>query len=363
MVKLNQTFGMESYIVVTGSRKKLIAAIVALVLAINVSSFALPEDTPNPLPGSSSASQDDNAPFSLHEPFGYFNVYGKYMLAKLRVVFSENSQETAEESANAIDPFCFDLEEILASPDFDPVALSGFVVGIDPGHQTLADLRLEPIAPGSEATKARQTGGCIGVRTSVPEYIVNLMVATRLSAVLNAAGATVVMTRTESDVTLSNIQRAELMNSANVDVWVRLHCDSASDAETRGCMVLTPSYVTSPDIFDHSYMLGALVLDQFCAVTGAPSLGIFTSESQTGFNFSQAPVIVVEMGCLSNPVDDIRLNRESYQSACAYGVFSGILSYYQQIILINNSVADALIAPAEGSAEPDLPGEAQPHQP
>ena len=52
---------------------------------------------------------------------------------------------------------------------------------------------------------------------------------------------------------------------------------------------------------------------------------------QTGFNWSERPVVAVEMGMLSNPQEDIRLNRDSYQTSCAIGLFNGILTYFDQM--------------------------------
>ena len=80
-----------------------------------------------------------------------------------------------------------------------------------------------------------------------------------------------------------------------------------------------------------SLALATAVIKEFCTFTGAQPLGIVSLSDQTGFNYSDSPVIAIEMGCLSNEADDIRLNRAAYQDACAFGVYRGINQYAAMI--------------------------------
>ena len=73
--------------------------------------------------------------------------------------------------------------------------------------------------------------------------------------------------------------------------------------------------------------LGKALLDEFCAATGAINRSVIYSASQTGFNWSDSPVVTVEMGYLSNPQEDTKLCRASYQDACAAGIYNGIIKY------------------------------------
>lgn len=170
------------------------------------------------------------------------------------------------------------------------------------------------------------------------------------------------MSRTDADVSISNSERAEIMNEANVDFWIRLHCESAQDANTSGCTVLIPSEdmlfssaLSSPakprsmsrdittrevkeasvpsdnGMYVKSLALATAVIKEFCTFTGAQPLGIVSLSDQTGFNYSDSPVIAIEMGCLSNEADDIRLNRAAYQDACAFGIYRGINQYAAMI--------------------------------
>lgn len=227
-------------------------------------------------------------------------------------------------------------EAALARGNFNPQAgaaselpLKGRIIGIDPGHQTTEDSALEPMLPGSNRTKPRMSKGATGVKTGMPEYRVNLQIGLKLKDLLESNGATVVMTREVNDVSLSNVERAELMNEAGVDVWVRLHCDASSSERASGSHALIPSRAYNEAIYKESLTLAQHVLGSFCEATGAASGGISALMNQTGFNWSEMPVMAIEMGYLTNAEDDVRLGRNSYQIACATGIYNGIAAYYQ----------------------------------
>ncbi len=206
--------------------------------------------------------------------------------------------------------------------------LNGKVIGIDPGHQLNADLSLEPISPGSSRTKEKMSVGAVGAKTGIYEYETNLQIAKKLKKLLADAGATVIMTRTKNDVSLSNIDRAKLMNDANVDCWVRVHCDFSSERDKSGISVLTPSTSGNSAISGNSAKLAKATLNALCDETGASKRSVVETAEQTGFNWSNAPVITAELGFLSNPTEDVRLNRDAYQKSCAAGLFGGLAEYF-----------------------------------
>jgi len=245
--------------------------------------------------------------------------------------------------AASYDAYIKALEEQLLVP-IEPVSsqvsnkvLEGRIIGLDPGHQLTADIELERISPVSKLMKFRMSTGATGIKTGTAESFINLLIAVKLKDMLTESGAKVVMTRVEQDVFLSNAERASVMNTAGVDFWIRLHCDASSDSKLSGACVLIPTASETQNIYDKSLTLGISVLDAFCASTGAKKLSIVSLSNQTGFNWSQSPVITIEMGYLSNPCDDVRLNRDAYQSACAKGVFDGILAYFAAEESVDNA--------------------------
>ncbi len=204
--------------------------------------------------------------------------------------------------------------------------LEGCIIGIDPGHQLKADSEQEQVYPdNTELTKDRMSPGGFGVCSGAAEYEINLDISLRLAALLRAAGAKVVMTRSSNNVSISNMERAQLMNESGVDFWIRVHCNSSNFQRTNGALVIAPA--KDMEIHPHSAMLAQHVLAEFCEATGAANKGVSYTSTQTGFNWSIVPVITIEMGYLTNPREDVLLCREFYRSRCAEGIFAGIAAY------------------------------------
>lgn len=210
-------------------------------------------------------------------------------------------------------------------------ALTGKRIGIDAGHQLTPDNAYEPISPGSPRTKSRMSAGATGVKTGVPEYEITLIIAKKLKSLLEGAGAVVIMTRTQNDVHLSNAERALLMNDSEVDCWVRIHCDYSMDSTVSGVHILAPSAKNAPVIAENSALLAELALKSISDATGAKALSVVYRTDQTGFNWSESPVVTAELGYLSNPTEDVRLNRGYYQQACAVGLYNGLVAYFEDL--------------------------------
>ncbi len=47
----------------------------------------------------------------------------------------------------------------------------------------------------------------------------------------------------------------------------------------------------------------------------------------TGNNWSQAPTTLIEMGYMSNPTEDRKMQQDSYQKKMVYGIANGINNY------------------------------------
>ena len=214
------------------------------------------------------------------------------------------------------------------SPTPEP-ALKGFVVGIDPGHQLHYDPSDEPVAPGSSTMKKKVAGGCQGVKSRIFEYEVNLDVSLLLRDLLEAEGATVVMTRTVQDVNISNSARAIMFNDANVDLGIRVHADKASDSSKRGVHMLIPKEYRT-QWYDTNLKAAQCILEHYHEVTGIPVVrgsGISERGDQTGFNWCTRPIVCIEMGYLSNPEDDALLSDPEFQKLAAQGLYEGIRAF------------------------------------
>lgn len=205
--------------------------------------------------------------------------------------------------------------------------LSGIVIGIDPGHQAWQNTQKEAIAPGSSETKNKVSSGTAGVKSGVAEYVVNLEVSFRLRDALEALGCTVYMTRESHDVDISNQERAITMNERGADLVLRIHCNGSAKKSANGIGLYVNK--TGP-IAEDSLAAAEVLLPAMCEVTGARRDGIFKRDTYTGLNWSEVPCILVEMGYMSNPEEDMKLVDPDYQDLLVQGMVNGICAYFDR---------------------------------
>lgn len=208
------------------------------------------------------------------------------------------------------------------------VAKENFVVCIDPGHQAKGDPKGEPIAPGSGGRKARVASGTAGVGTKKPEYAVNMEAALILKDLLMQKGYQVVMTRETNEVNVSNVERAQIANKAKADMTIRLHCDSIGNGGKSGAVLIVPAktgkYTAGIYPASNAY---ALCLKKTLQEAGVKVNGIFERSDMTGFNWSHVPVIIFEMGFMSNWTEDKMLCDKNYQIKLMQAVVSALETY------------------------------------
>lgn len=207
--------------------------------------------------------------------------------------------------------------------------LSGLIIGVDPGHQAHANREKEPVAPGSSTMKNKVSSGTRGVKSRVYEYEVNLAVGLLLRDMLEEAGATVVITHTEADVNISNIERAKFFNDNMVNLGVRLHCNGSADKSVRGAFMLVPKSKRYP-YYDDCVLAAKAILKAYGEATGiGVKKGITYRSDQTGFNWCERPVTNIEMGHMTNPNEDLLLTDKAFQEKMARGIFNGIVAYFE----------------------------------
>lgn len=203
-----------------------------------------------------------------------------------------------------------------------------FVVCIDPGHQAKGDPKGEPIAPGSGNKKARVSSGTSGVATKKPEYAVNLEAGLILKSLLEEKGYKVVMTRETNEVNISNAERAQVANQAQANMTIRLHCDSINNGGKSGAVLLIPSQTGKYTAGIHGESKAyAEFLKAALAQSGVKVNGIFERSDMTGFNWSKVPVVIFEMGFMSNWNEDRMLSDKAYQTKLMKAVVSAIEAY------------------------------------
>ena len=208
-----------------------------------------------------------------------------------------------------------------------------YSVCIDPGHQgSWVDMSAqEAEAPGSSVRKTKSSAGTVGTTTGVCEYQLNLDIALLVRNELENRGYRVVMTRENNDTAISNSERAKLAASSGCDITVRIHANGSEDSSVKGALAMIGSrsnpYVSS--LYDDSYLLANDVLNSYCSETGFKNLGLQFTDDMTGINWSTIPVMILEMGYMTNPEDDLAMQDPVTRGKMVNGITEGIEKYFR----------------------------------
>ncbi len=197
-----------------------------------------------------------------------------------------------------------DLQEI--------TALSGKLIAIDPGHG------------GNDA-------GAIGP-TGVMEKTVTLNVALELKKLLEAEGATVIMTR-DSDTTVSakgakasDIEelgaRCDVGNRAGAHIFISIHADSFTRPEARG----TTGYYYSKGS-GAGQKLADCIRRNLVEQLGTPSRGTQPCNFYVVKN-TDMPATLIELGFISNKDEEKLLGSPEGVRKAAQGILDGIEDYF-----------------------------------
>jgi N-acetylmuramoyl-L-alanine amidase len=216
----------------------------------------------------------------------------------------------------------------------------GEVVAIDPGHDGgnagAAGFIAQPI-DGGNITESCDT---VGTETAAgySEHAFNFDVGTRLEALLQAEGATVVMTRTnDSGVGPCVNIRAAIGNAAGADAAISIHADGGP-VSGRGFDVIEPSPVVSPisnntAVVPASGVLASVIRASFAADTGEPasdysgSNGIDQRNNLGGLNLTTVPKVLIECANMQNPVDAALTESPQWRQQAAQGLADGITEF------------------------------------
>ncbi|GAW91867.1 N-acetylmuramoyl-L-alanine amidase [Calderihabitans maritimus] len=173
-------------------------------------------------------------------------------------------------------------------------------IGIDPGHG------------GKDL-------GTVGKQFGLQEKEVNLSVALELDRLLRNHAVETLLTR-NTDVYVGLAERVKLLNEAKVDLVISLHVNSASNSEA--------NYLSTHILArgGQAEKLAQQVQANLVKVTGWPDGGVRVNNFYI-LRETAAPAILVEMGFMSNPLQEQLLREDGIRKKLATGIAIGTLNY------------------------------------
>lgn len=208
------------------------------------------------------------------------------------------------------------------------VETTGYMVCLDPGHQAEPG-GAEWRDPG-KVFRITPEGSAVGINTKKPEYEVTLEIALKCKELLEKDGIGVVMTRETSDVSISNVDRAETANNAAADLYLRIHCGSSEDPEMSGTATLFPEKSKYNEAtYSYGKAAALFIQAEVCDACDTRDLGVFGKSNNAGLNWSRSPAAEVEIAYLSNPGEDKLLSDDDFQWKAAWGLRNGVKKYLE----------------------------------
>lgn len=216
-------------------------------------------------------------------------------------------------------------------------SLVGQVVTLDPGHN--GDNYLDPayidhlVPSGPDGMeKACDTTGT-ETDAGYTEAAFNFDVVTRLAAILEDRGATVVLTRTTNDGVGPCVNvRAEIGNDARSDVALSVHADGAI-ASGHGFSILLPALFPgfNNEVVPPSDRFGDVLRSAFETVMPISNYygtdGLEVRNDLGGLNLSTVPKVLIECGNMRNSGDAALQTDPTWRQEAAGAIASGISNY------------------------------------
>jgi N-acetylmuramoyl-L-alanine amidase len=216
-------------------------------------------------------------------------------------------------------------------------SLAGRVIVLDPGHNGDNGAHPEIINQLVNIITGLKACDTTGTATDsgYTESAYNFDVATRAAAIMQAEGATVILTRPDNNGVGPCInQRAAIGNQAHADAALSIHADGGPPGG-RGFHVILPAPIAGYNaaIVPASDRLGLDLHNDYLAITGMPisnyvgSNGFDTRSDLGGLNLSIVPKVFIETGNMRNATDAALLKSDAFRQRAAMAIANGLASY------------------------------------
>ncbi len=189
--------------------------------------------------------------------------------------------------------------------------LEGKKIVLDPGHGYMSSTGYFDVgAVGPSGTK---------------ESSINLSIALKVKALLEADGARVVMTRSD-DSSKDNpdlTRRAQIANSSGADLFLAIH-QNATDAGSSIGGTETHYW------FDQSKVFAALIQKHLVSGLARTDRGTQKTSLYLVSHIDTMPAALVECAFISNSEEERLLREDSFQERVAKGIADAIVEYFRK---------------------------------
>lgn len=166
------------------------------------------------------------------------------------------------------------------------------------------------------------------VAGKVQEKVLNLQVANLLKGMLDEAGMTVYMTRSE-DKYVGLYTRADIANHLNADLFVSIHHNASPNNTAQGLMTLYyPSSSSNQKM--NGQKLAQIIQKNLVKELKTRDWGIVARPNLVVTRETKMPAVIAELGFMTNKAELERLVTYQFQKQAAQALFAGILEAMKQ---------------------------------
>ncbi|NLY18883.1 MAG: AMIN domain-containing protein, partial [Clostridiaceae bacterium] len=180
----------------------------------------------------------------------------------------------------------------------------------EPGQNPVGGGKLVVLDPGHGGSESGATYG-------KEEKWYNLDIALKTAAILREKGVNVKLTR-ETDVFVSLYDRAKMANDWNADLFVSIHNNAFFDKNISGTMTFyyTGSYKGKE--------YATIIQNDLLKNLGSRDIGV-RAQNFVVIRDTKMPAVLVEISCLSNDQERVKLDTEEYRLKAAMSLAESIM--------------------------------------
>ena len=170
------------------------------------------------------------------------------------------------------------------------------------------------------------------VKRGVEEKILNLEIVKQIKALFDEAGdksIKIYYTRLD-DTNPSLMERANMANKSNADLFISIHNNASSSGlftSRNGTSVLYNPLDTSEK---SSMRFAEICLENVTASAGSNNLGLVDGEYIYIVRSSEVPVVLIEVGYMTNYDELENLKDPEYQRKVAEGVYNAVMQAFEE---------------------------------